>query len=84
MKNYLNKLVTIAALGMIVLSACKKEGTDVTYNGNGTAPALSSTVSDTIALSDATKDDQAVTFKWTNPNYTFSDGVSSLNVTYNL
>lgn len=72
------------AVSIIFLAACKKEGTDVTYNGNGAPPSLSATTSDTIALSNATKDDQAITFKWTNPDYTFSNGISSLNVTYNL
>jgi len=82
MKKYLNNLVMIAAVTM-VMSSCKKEGTDVTFKG-GTAPALSSTAGDSIALSSDTKDDEAVTFKWTNPNYEFSNGISSLNVTYNL
>ncbi|HVX26685.1 MAG TPA: SusE domain-containing protein [Parafilimonas sp.] len=82
MKKYLNKLATITAVTLLFAS-CKKEGTDVTYTG-GTAPVLSSTAGDSIALSSDTKDNEAVTFKWTNPNYTFSNGISSLNVTYNL
>ena len=77
-----NKLLTLV-VGLLAVAACKKQGTDVTYQG-GTAPVLTATLSDSIPLSNANAANQAVTFKWTNPNYQFSNGVSSLNVTYNL
>ena len=73
-----------AALGLLViLAACKKEGTNVVYVG-GTTPVLTATASDSIPLSSGTANDPAVTFTWTNPNFQFTDGASSLNVTYNL
>lgn len=53
------------------------------YQG-GTTPVLSASLSDSIPLSSVTANNQAVSFSWTNPNYQFSDGLSSLNVTYNL
>jgi len=68
---------------LMTVASCKKQGANVVFQG-GNAPVLTATASDSIPLSDATKDNQAVTFKWTNPNYQFSDGASSLNVTYNL
>lgn len=76
-------LVASASCLLIALASCKKQGTNVTFQG-GSAPVLSATASDSIPLSDATKGNQAVTFNWTNPNYQFSNGASSLNVTYNL
>lgn len=76
-------LVAAASCLLIATASCKKQGTNVTFQG-GNAPVLTATASDSIPLSDATKDNQAVTFKWTNPNYQFSNGASSLNVTYNL
>ena len=68
---------------LVMFGACKKEGTNVIYEG-GTPPVLTATTSDSIPLSSATANDQAITFTWTNPNFEFSDGASSLNVTYNL
>ena len=76
-------LVATASCLLTGLASCKKQGTNVTFQG-GTAPVLSATATDSIPLSEATKGNQAVTFKWTNPNYQFSNGGSSLNVTYNL
>jgi hypothetical protein len=84
MKIYFNRslLVTVSC-SLILLAACKKEGTNVVFQG-GTAPVLTASVSDSIPLNSAIQNNQAVTFSWTNPNYNFSDGISSLNVTYNL
>ena len=67
----------------VALTACKKQGTNVVFEG-GTTPVLTATAQDSIPLSHANANNQAVTFSWTNPNYQFSDGPSSLNVTYNL
>jgi starch-binding outer membrane protein SusE/F len=83
MKRYLKKFLISTLSGVLVLSSCKKEGTNVVYEG-GLAPVLSASLSDSIPLSSATANNQAITFKWTNPNYFFSNGVSSLNVTYDL
>jgi hypothetical protein len=83
MKKYINKLLLSAFVGMFLFSACKKEGTNVTYQ-SGTPPVLTASVADTIALSASIKDSTAIGFTWTNPNYQFSNGISSLNVSYNL
>ena len=73
----------MGAAGLFLLSSCKKDETNVYYTG-GTAPILSSTATDSISLPASDTTATAVTFSWTNPNYTFSDGISSLNVTYYL
>ena len=83
MEKYLNKLLLLAVSGIIFLSACTKEGTNVTYT-SGNAPILSANLSGTIPLSSANNANQAVAFSWTNPDYQFSNGISSLTVTYNL
>jgi starch-binding outer membrane protein SusE/F len=85
MKNTLYKIFLSLAFGLILFSACKKDETNVYYTA-GTAPVLTSSVTgnDTIPLIPADSNNQAVAFTWTNPNYAFSDGISSLNVTYNL
>ena len=63
--------------------ACKKEETKVFFEG-GTPPVLTPSA-DTIArLSVATKANQAIAFTWTNPNYNFTTGISSQDVSYIL
>jgi hypothetical protein len=82
-RNSRYTLLAAAVTQLVMLAACKKEGTNVVYEG-GTTPVLTATASDSIPLSPATASDAAITFNWTNPNFQFSDGPSSLNVTYNL
>jgi hypothetical protein len=69
--------------GLLMLASCKKDEQKVSFNG-GTAPILTASVSDSIPLHPQDSTQTAVTFNWTNPNYSFSDGISSLNVTYYL
>src|SRR5450432_107299 len=83
MKRYFNKLMALAASGLLLLNACVKDETKVEFLG-GTVPALSSTAGDTIPLPVTDTSSVAVIFKWTNPNYQFSNGISSMNVTYYL
>jgi starch-binding outer membrane protein SusE/F len=85
MKRYLNKIMLTAAIGLLVFSACKKDEAKVYYE-DGTAPVLTSTsaAGDTIPLPVTDTTAFAVTFSWTNPNYQFSNGISSMNVTYYL
>jgi hypothetical protein len=83
MKNCIHKIVYTATAGLLLLASCKKDEARVTLQG-GTAPALTSTATDSISLpvNDTTR--TAVTFNWTNPNYQFSNGISSMNVSYYL
>lgn len=50
----------------------------------GTPPALTATVTGTIPLSYTNRDNEAIKLIWTNPNYQFNTGISSLNVNYNV
>jgi hypothetical protein len=68
---------------MVLFSSCVKEQSTVVFEG-GTAPVLTSTATDSIPLPLSDTTGTAVTFTWTNPNYTFNDGVSSLDVNYYL
>lgn len=83
MKKIFLKTITIIATGSLLFTSCKKDETKVIYNG-GTAPVLSANTTDTIPLPVSDTTANSVTFSWTNPNYQFSDGISSLNVTYYL
>lgn len=83
MKRYFYQLILLAASGAMILMSCNKNDTPVYFVG-GTAPVLTSTATDSISLPLSDTTATAVTFSWTNPNYQFSDGGSSLNVNYYL
>jgi hypothetical protein len=82
MKLIISKLFFISAIAMM-LGSCKKDEAQQFYEG-GTAPALAASVSSTIPLSYATKDQVGVVFTWSNPNYQFVNGISSQDVAYTL
>ncbi|MES2847623.1 MAG: SusE domain-containing protein [Bacteroidota bacterium] len=83
MKNIM-KLLFAIPLSTVMFVACKKQENKIFYEG-GTAPALTSTdISQPMVLDIRTKDEQAVKFLWTNPDYRFSTGVSSQDVIYTL
>lgn len=71
-------LLTLAAFAW----SCDKDENKIYFEG-GTAPVLTASGTD-IPLSFATSDNEAVTFSWVNPNYKFTTGVSSQNVSYVL
>jgi hypothetical protein len=83
MKRYLNQIILLTGSAIVLFSSCIKEQSTVVFNG-GTAPALTSTATDSISLPVSDTTATAVTFSWTNPNYSFSNGTSSLDVNYYL
>src|SRR5664279_729924 len=85
MKRLFNNIMLMAASGIVLFSACQKDETKVVFLG-GTNPVLTSSIpdGDTIPLPVTDTTSLAVVYKWTNPNYQFSNGVSSMNVTYYL
>jgi hypothetical protein len=82
MKNIV-KLLFGAILVATVFVSCKKEINTVTYQG-GTPPALTATSLAAIVMTKADENKIFNTFTWTNPNYQFSTGLSSQDVTYTL
>jgi len=80
-KIFLNLLTIIIAA--LLFGSCQKDESKVIFDG-GTAPVLTANKKDSIPLPVTDTTSNAVTFSWTNPNYKFSNGVSSLNVTYYL
>lgn len=82
MKRIIKQLYLPVLLAMLLV-ACDKDEKQVYFNG-GTAPALTANQTDSIPLSFINKDNQAVKLSWTNPEYQFSTGVSSQDVTYLL
>ncbi len=65
----------------VVISSCKKDEIKNYYEG-GTAPVLTANKATTIGLKYDDRDLEAVKFNWTNPNYQFTTGISSQDVSY--
>ena len=82
MKNVIKLLLGTIFSGALFLS-CKKDENKVYYEG-GTNPLLSTSSTGPMVLLKINKDNPAVTFSWTNPNYQFNTGVSSQTVSYIL
>ncbi len=80
MKNRFSILLTSFLL--LALISCKKEETKDYYEG-GTAPKLTASTS-TVTLEPGLEANTAIVLNWTNPNYQFTSGTSSLDVTYTL
>ena len=82
----MKKVFKIVALSALILSgfvSCKKAENRVIFQG-GTHPVLTSSVSGNIPLNYADSNQEAVKLSWTNPNYQFNTGISSLDVSYTL
>ncbi|CAN5311584.1 hypothetical protein BH09BAC2_BH09BAC2_05710 [soil metagenome] len=85
MKNIFKYFLILTAL-LITFASCKKAGDQILFEG-GTPPVLTSNLTGAtpiIPLSKANKDQVAVKLFWTNPDYKFTTGVSSQDVTYLL
>ncbi len=82
MKNLIKLLTGTLALSCVLLS-CEKDENKVVWEG-GNAPVLSASKTATIPLSFLNQGNEAITFNWTNPEYKFTTGVNSQDVTYLL
>src|SRR5688572_3426480 len=80
MKNILTICFSILATGL--LFSCKKNVSKITYEG-GTAPVVTTSATN-VALEPGSEANTAIVLNWTNPNYVFSTGVSSQDVSYTL
>lgn len=81
MKNLLKTFIFSAWL--FTIWSCKKDENKDYFKG-GTAPVLSSSASGTIPLSSVDKDKEALNLSWTNPDYSFTTGISSQDVAYTV
>ncbi len=81
MKHILN-VVAIFSLMLCAVSSCKKDEHQIFFEG-GTAPVISASKSEIVLLQE-NENNTAVTLSWTNPDYQFTTGVSSQDVTYLL
>lgn len=71
-------------LAAVLMQSCEKEENKIFYEG-GTAPALTaSTAVVDLLPPPADESAEAIAFRWTNPDYMFTTGVSSQDVNYKL
>lgn len=82
MKNTIKSFVLLASL-ITLLVACEKEENRIFFNG-GTAPILSASQTGTLPMSFVNAAQPAVALSWTNPNYSFTTGLSSHDVAYTI
>ncbi len=63
--------------------SCTKEENKIFFE-SGTPPALTASSTSPMVLNIANKNNLAIKFNWTNPDYKFTTGISSQDVTYTL
>src|SRR5690242_17258831 len=80
MKNILRLLFSSSLL--LAIWSCKKAENKIYFDG-GTPPELSASTT-TVTLEPGSEANTALVLKWTNPDYTFTTGLSSQDVTYTL
>lgn len=80
MKNVLKYILPSL---LIFFASCKKDENKIYYEG-GTAPVLTASATTPIVLDSTFKNQLAMKFNWNNPDYRFTTGVSSQDVTYTL
>src|SRR5438034_4468956 len=77
-----NKLLILILPSLIPIFSCKKEINKIYYEG-GTPPSLNASTA-AVTLEPGLEANTAIRFTWTNPDYMFTTGISSQNVSYTL
>lgn len=82
MKNILKLLLASFVVSLVIFS-CKKDENKIYFEG-GTNPVLTATSTGPFVLDKNQANNFAIRFNWTNPDYSFTTGISSHDVTYTL
>lgn len=77
MEKNLAKLLAFGGIGLLMLSACKKEGALVTSNGGKPGALTASTTTPVLDKSKLTDATAVITLTFTAPNYGFSAAVTN-------
>lgn len=80
--KHISQLMFLSVL-LLAIGSCKKDENKI-FLEEGTAPVLTASTTADMVLENANKDKQAMILSWTNPEYRFTTGVSSQDVTYTL
>ena len=82
MKNRFKYFLSALTI-LFIVASCRKDENKIFLEG-GTAPVLSANKSGTIPLAFANQTQEAIKLTWTNPDYKFTTGLSTQNVTYQI
>lgn len=82
MKTSIKQIFIFSFLATL-LFACKKDENKI-YIESSTAPVLKASSTTPMVLLKDNEANNAITFSWTNPSYSFTTGISSQNVTYTI
>lgn len=82
MKKILKQLFFLSLLAIVFIS-CKKDENKDFFEG-GTSPSLTASSTGPLVLLIADRTNPSVSFNWTNPDYNFTTGLSSQDVSYTL
>lgn len=77
-----NRLLVFLSF-LLVFVACRKDENKIYYQG-GTAPTLTAKTTGSTTLLQASESQPFLTLNWTNPDYRFTTGISSQDVSYLL
>lgn len=77
-----NLSILLSSFLLLILFSCKKEENKIYYEG-ATPPVLTASAT-TVALEPGSEANTAIVLNWTNPDYKFTTGVNSQDVTYTL
>lgn len=80
MKRIINQILLLSFLA-VAFASCKKDENQIKFEG-GTNPVLTANRTTTIPLSFLNQDNEAIKLTWTNPDYKFTTGISSQDVSY--
>ena len=79
--KYISPLLFFSIL-LLTISSCEKEENRIYYEG-GTASVLTASAT-VVSLEPGQESNTALLLNWTNPDYQFTSGISSHDVTYTL
>jgi hypothetical protein len=77
MKKILIRFMALSSIGLLMLSACKKDGALVTSNGGKAGTLTASTMAPTLDKAKVTDTTTIVSFSFTAANYGFAAGVTN-------
>ncbi|HWZ13711.1 MAG TPA: SusE domain-containing protein [Mucilaginibacter sp.] len=77
MKTIFNKFLVLSGLGLLMLSACKKDGALVTSNGGKAGTLTASTTTPTLDKTKLSDTTSIVRFNFTAPNFGYSAAVTN-------
>jgi len=80
MKSYINRFLLFAVI--VFLFACEKAENKINFKG-GTNPVLTASTN-AVTLQPGLESNTALRLSWTNPDYSFTTGISSHDVKYTL